>query len=375
MAYSPAMSRIGARLASGWPGLLAWWSLAVVPAGCIPSAPSESLALDQLATALRVSAPLARTPRGLRLGIEDRTTLCFDRPGIRALELDVEATGSLQVLWAAYQGGPVSAIGRRRLPEGPSRLRIDLSQSKGWTPESRPALLVDGTGKLVLTAARVERAPEDPEAFRALSDRALFLGPENIGHTTIHFFQAPWWRASRGSWLPDRLAGLALVLVGLVLLRDRFRRRRPRLGLALALGALFAAGGYDTYFLARFLPRYHLRPEFDPETRIRENYSFEPEVGALAALAREVLGPQERVGVLGEPGDWFGPQTICFNLAPRECVMVRTDRLEQTGISGVGRLRLEDLDALVVLNAEAALPAGFRPVARIDAGSFVARRQ
>ena len=101
-----------------------------------------------------------------------------------------------------------------------------------------------------------------------------------------------------------------------------------------------------------------------------------PDVGALAALARATLRPGERVGAVGVPKGWFAPQTLCFNLAPRPCAILSSGVSEgaHAGISGVGRLRDDELDALVLYRA-GPVPDGFTPIAALGQSAVVARRR
>ena len=73
--------------------------------------------------------------------------------------------------------------------------------------------------------------------------------------------------------------------------------------------------------------------------------------------------------------DWFAPQTLCFYLAPRRCAVVKPGEPEYLGISGVERLRPDELDVIVAFRAADPLPEGFVPIARMSPHVLVARRR
>jgi hypothetical protein len=80
---------------------------------------------------------------------------------------------------------------------------------------------------------------------------------------------------------------------------------------------------------------------------------------------------------MGVPKGWFAPQTLCFNLAPRPCAIVPAGvrEPEHAGISSVGRLRDDELDAIVAYRPGVPVPEGFTPVAALGQSLYVARRR
>jgi hypothetical protein len=259
---------------------------------------------------------------------------------------------------------------------GPGRraLDLDLLPTAGWSRRAVPVLLVDGTGRLRIHTLRAAQfLGTDADASRAHAV-ALIRGPDAIGHTTINFLAPLPPEPTTGRDLPELFGLGGLAVFAAALAGVRLARRRWRPDLAAAAAALAMAGGWDVLAAVRLAPALQLAPEPDPELRIRDHYYFAPDLGQLAALARATLGPSERVGVLGGARDWFGPQTLCFNLEPRPCAVL--DRGTGSGhrISGVGRLRLDDLDAIVTIDPEEPLPAGFVPVALVSRNALVARR-
>lgn len=342
--------------------------------------PGPFLPLDPNAfvAAMHPSCPTTMSGRGVELHVARGASVWFDLARVRALELDVEADQALLVSYSSYEGGPVRTTGKRRVLPGASTLRLDFAEDFQWSAESRPALLVAGTGTLTLMGARAELAPDDPAAFDEYLDHLRRVGPEVVGHTTINYLRPALWSEARGTWLAPRIAWASLAAVVLIAFLAR-GRRRLRLGVLVACASGLAFVGMDAWLLLRIVPAFGFGLELDPEARVRDHYVLSPDAGALAALARATLRPDERVGVACVPNDWAAYEALCFQLAPRRCVIVNPGATadasaEHLGLSGVERLRTDELDALVVLDAPE-VPAGFEPVARLREGAYVARRR
>jgi hypothetical protein len=360
-------------------------ALALSLAAALSASPSRAAAAPELAPVplealrgrLEASAPATFTARGLEIAVDGYALLTLPFAA-QELELEAQADAPVLLSWAARSPAGLRPYGPPwryvAVPRAPAPLRLDLRIAAGWTPAARPALFLKGTGTVIVRAIRARPVPRDAGEARAAFDRAVLWAPESVGHTTINFLTPPYWSASRGRWLADVVGGAALAVFGAALAATRLRRGRFRTAPALALAGLFALAAWDVHFLARFLPMANLRLEPDREVRIRDNYYFDPEFGALAALARAALGPGERVGAMGSPKDWFAPQTLCFDLAPRPCAIVRPGEAVHAGISGVGSLRPEELDAIVSFHG-GALPDGFAVVAAVTPRAVVARRR
>lgn len=338
----------------------------------------QPVALESLRTQLETPAPILFTARGLEIAVDGNTTVSLP---LRAqlLELDVEATGPMMLTWTVRSAErPFRPFGppwrHVTLPRTRARVPLDLRIVDQWIPSAKPMLGLTGVGRVVIHGIRVLPLETELDATRAALDHALLWAPETIGHTTINLLTTPYWSFTREIHLTTVVVGAGVVAGAAWLLIAARRRRRARPEVAVALGALVALALWDLHFLMRFVPMLHLAPTPDVEVRIRDHYDVGPEVGALAALARATLRPNERVGTMGPPGGWFAPQTVCFNLAPRPCVIVKPGERVHTGISGVGRLRDDELDAIVA-HRIAQVPEGFVEVAALGPSAWIARRR
>ena len=347
--------------------------LVAAPAAADPELrpfPVEQLRVDS-------KAPHVFTGGALDIVVEGNVSVTLP-PGIEQVELDVTATGPLQVTAAVKPArGPFTPFGppwrHFVLAPGDSTVPLDFRISSGWVPNAEPVLGLHGSGKLVIRAIRARKTPADLARAFAEFDRANFWAPEGIGHTTINLLTPAYWSESRGSWLSDVVAGVAAGAFAVALAVPFLRRRRRRPALAMAVAALVATGLWNAHLLVRLLPAFHLQPTLDPEERIRDHNWIAPQVGALAALARRTIRPEERVGVIARDQDWFGPETLCFSLAPRPCVFMKRDAPVHHGLQGVGTLRSDEIDAIVVMQGEW-MPTGFERVAGLGRPYFIARR-
>jgi len=234
---------------------------------------------------------------------------------------------------------------------------------------------MEGTGNLVLKRLWMRPAPASSEAWLRGLDEALRWAPMRIGHTSINFGVPPTWNASKGQLLFEVLGigFLVLALVGSLAWLALRRRWRPAPFVAAAGVAAALAG--NVVFLVRAWPALALRPVTDPGSRLRENFHMNPELGALAALARESIRPDQSVGIQTKASDWFAWETLCFHLAPRRCVRVVPEAVAFEGLSGSGRLAADQLDVVIFLHAGVPLLPGFAPVETMSQEAFVARRR
>jgi hypothetical protein len=332
--------------------------------------------LDAVAGRLRATPGVHATPAGIEVAVDGQEYLAFPFAAT-GLELDVEGQGPVLLTWASLNDGGAARFGPPwryvRVPDGASTLRLDLLATAGWTPRSQPILFLDGAGRVVVRAIRARPPSPEPERNRAAYDAVRRWAPDSTSHSTINFLTPAYWSASDGTWFADVAAavGLAALAVTLGVSRLRGGRLRPRL--AVAVGALAAFAVWDAQFAIRYLPMTRLAWEPDPDARVRDGYSFRPEFGALAALARTKLRPGDRVEVIARERDWFAGQTMCFNLAPRPCVFANPGTGLRRGISGVGKLEDGEIDAVVTIR-NGPLPPGFVEVGRVSPTLVVGRR-
>jgi hypothetical protein len=360
-------------------------AVALVSGGPARAAELTPISLESLSGRLDTRVPHTLGPRGLEL-VVDGNQAVFLPLQAQLLELDVEATGPILLTWASQTPGrqprPFGPPWRHlTIPRSRSTVSLDQRITDGWTPSAQPILVLTGAGSVIVHGLRVLPLERDPGAAAAAYDRALLWAPEGLGHTTINLLTPSYWSAPsywNASALPlsDVVAGIAAVAFAAVVAISWRRRGRPGVARGLAAGALVAAGLWNVHTLARFLPAFHLRPTFDVEERIRDHYDFAPDVGALAALARATIRPEEKVGATSVPKGWFAPQTLCFNLFPRRCVILSNGAAgpEHAGIMGVGTLRESELDAVIDYRAPA-LPPAFAPVAGFGTTAVIARRR
>jgi hypothetical protein len=355
-------------------------ALAGAAGNAAADAPARPISLEALRGKLEVSIPYTIDAGGLRLQVDGNTSALLPFSA-EVLELDVEASGPVLLTWASRTPGrPFHAFGppwrHLTLPRERAIVRLDLRITDGWAAQARPAIGLTGMGLVTIHGIRVVPLPSTLGELVADYDRAQFWAPEGPGHTTINFLTPSFWRASRLVWLTDVVAAVSIAASLAALGIGWLRRRRLEVPRALVVGCLTAAVLWNVHTLVRLLPVFHLRPTLDVEARIRDHYDVAPDVGALAALARATLRPGERVGVIGSQGNWFSPQTLCFNLAPRPCVIMTAGvpAREHAGISGVGRLRDDQLDAVITYRA-GPLPEGFTPVAALGSSAVIGRRR
>ena len=320
------------------------------------------------------------SPEGLTVEVEGSPVgLFLPLPGAEVLQLDYRSIGQVMLTWVSASGNSLplphsSPWHREVLAPGTGRITLDLRTTPLWRPERTPFLLLEGTGTVVLTGLRVRTASQDPaERIRSL-DEAVRWSPIRVGHSTINSLDPPIWSASRDVRWMDVLgvAFVGLAVAGALASWARSRRIRPGPPIAIAAVAVALAG--NVVFAVRAAPALSLVPGLEPDARLRQWTAFHPELGPLAALARREIGARERVGVLAGENDWFGWETLCFQLAPRPCVNVVAGATAFSGLQGVDRLRADEIDALVYFHAKVPLPTGFRPVAVLDKNAFVARR-
>jgi hypothetical protein len=349
--------------------------------------PGVALAAALLALATGCPGPrttvfqdLALPPEGLTFLVDGVSMTMLPAGGIEEMELEYRASGQLQLTYGTTESpegmkDPQIPWRYLPLPPGPGTVRLDLRTTPGWSPSRKPFLRLAGTGELTLTRGRARPVPRGTAELKDGVDHAWRWAPVSLGHGTINLLDPPYWKVSEQKLLFGGLGWIFVALATAGAATLALVRRRWWPGPAVALAAVAVVGLGDGIFWARMLPPLDLRPTVDVEERIRDHYRFDPEVGPLAALARATLPPGDRVGIMVPAGAWFPWETLCFNLAPRRCVVLQAGAEDHAGLQGVDRLSLRDLDAIVTFHAGEPLPPGFAPVATLNRNALVARRR
>ena len=355
----------------------ATWAAMLLAAAPLPGA--REVPLREFAAQIGSTSPLRLTSEGIGVDVDGWIGLILPLAGAEALQIDYRSAGFVMLTWSSASGSTVPIPHsppwhRQILAPGPGRVTLELATTPLWGADRSPFLFLEGTGTVVVTGLRARAAAQDPAERTRSSDEALRWAPIRVGHTTINWIDSPVWIASRKLLLQDALgvAFATLAVGGMLAWWATKRRWRP--GPAIALAAIAAVAAGNGVFAVRAAPALTLVPSLDPDARLRKWTAFDPELGPLAALARGVIGPTERVGVLAKEPNWFGWETLCFHLSPRPCVQVVSGSPEYSGLHGVDRLRPDQIDTLVFFHAGAPLPPGFAPFAILDKNAFVARR-
>jgi hypothetical protein len=337
--------------------------------------------VDLVATAaeMQSTTPLYRKRKGVELLVDQRAIVILPLAGSQELELEYEAAGPYLLTFGNFDGvDPIDPTSRpwryRRLAPGRGTLKVDLREASGFTTKTRPYLAIHGNGRFELARLRVRPLPTTREEVLAGFDRAQLWAPNAMDYTVVNALETPMWSAVRGTPLYLVLGVAFLALVAAVAAGWRLLRKAWHVQAALAAGALLAAGAGDVVSMAKLLPALELAPKPDPERRIRENYAFNPEAGALAALARASLRPGDRVGIVCLDYLWHARELLCFNLAPRRCVYMDPGQAEHAGLSGVDRLLPGEIDAVVSYQSDEPPPPGFTRTAQLGPRAWVARR-
>lgn len=355
--------------------------ICVLFAALVPGARAKDTPVDLAALRPKVqcSGPCVVKGAGLELAV-DRTASCvLPIRGARRLTLSYEAGSSFRLDWTPM---PTRADKNWRpdsqfmqglaIAPGPGRCELDLRPSPDWQGDSQVVLIFEGTGRFAIQAATADYL--EPEARGAAEKRwAFFWLPERARHTTVNLVTPVYWDIRTGrSWTVvwGWATTVLLVLAALVAWFWRPLRAPYRLPL-LALACVMV---YQVHMLIRFWPMLHKELLATADECIRDNY-FSPEFGQLAATARKTIPMDATVQIAGKPGDWFAPQTLAFNLAPRSCGIKNKKRETYRGIGGLTGIRPEDADYFISFYGAGTPPPEFIKIYEQSPQVFIARRQ
>lgn len=317
-------------------------------------------------------------PGGAAIPVAAVRTVLLPLPGAQEVVLDYQLDGGpLLLTWCASNDGRYEPFGwywrHRALEPGRGQARLDVRTAADARPGSTPVLILLGNGRLTVTGLQVLGPEVAPEAHWAAIDLARRLAPEAETHITVNSLAPAFWSVSRGIHLHPWLGAAFVALAAAGLLGTWLAQRRWRPAAPLLAAALVAVVASDLHAAWRLAPMWRLAPEADPEARLRQGYPLAPEAARLAAAARAVIPASADVLVRSAGPDWYSPQVICFNLAPRRCVIAH-GQAPVAGLAGVDQPRDLDLRAVVSINAGGAPPPGFVEAARTSPGGFVALR-
>lgn len=354
------------------------WAAALL--AVVPLQGAQEIPIASIVDGIRSTGELTLRPEGLSFPVEGWVAVFLPLPNVEILEVDYHAQGHVQLTWGSAKGTSAPSPQtppwhHERLGPGKGRATLDLRTTPAWSPDRVPILHFEGTGEVVLTGLRARPSLPGPEAATQARDEAFRWAPLRVGHTSINFLDLPRWKDSKDLSLYGVLGGAFLLAAcgGLLGLLALGRGWRPAPVLAVAAVAAILAG--NAAFLVRAWPVLHLAPVTDSGERLRRNMDLHPTAGALAALAREAVGPGERVGVQSGPADWFAWETICFHLQPRPCARVVPGAKAFEGLPGTEPIPADRIDVVVYLQARDPLLPGFAPVASLGPRAFVARRR
>jgi hypothetical protein len=310
--------------------------------------------------------------------VDARRHVLLPLPGVQELELDYQVDGGpLLLTWCAATDGQYEPFGwywrHQPLQPGRGRVRLDMRITSRYRPDSTPLLVLHGNGRITFTGLRVLGPEATAEAHWAAIDSARRLAPESFGHITFNSLAPSMWSVSRGANLHERLGAAFVALAATGLLGAWAVRRRWRPGAPLLAAVVVAVALSDLHAAWKLAPPWRLAPHLDPEARLRDGYPFAPEAAALAVAARAAIPAGASVMVLSAGGDWFSPRVLCFQLAPRRCVIAHGQE-PAAGLSGVDQLGDLEVGAVVSINAGTEPPPGFAAVARTSPRGFVALR-
>lgn len=300
-------------------------------------------------------------------------------PGIQELEIDYQLDGGpFMLTWAASTDGRYEPFGwywrHQRLEPGRGRVRLDLRITANDRPDSSPLLVLHGNGRFTVSRLRVLGPEATPEAQWAAIDRARRLAPEAVTHITVNSLAPSFWSVARGLHLHEWIGAAFVALAAAGMLAVWALRRRWQPAAPLLAAAVLAVAASDLHAAWRLAPPWRLAPSVDPEQRLRDGYPLAPEAAWLAVAARAAIPAGADVVVRSAGTDWYSPRVLCFQLAPRRCVIAHGQE-PVAGLSGVDQLRDMDIRAMVSINAGAEPPPGFTAVARTSPRGFVALRR
>ncbi len=306
--------------------------------------------------------------------VDKRANVMVDLPRISEVSFDYETDGHFMLLYFAVekQKDPDPLYMQyKRIRKGKGRVDLDFRRTIDWSPESRPHLVLKGTGNFSITNATINTV-SSIEEFIKEKNSALFWVPERVMNTSVNYTTPVYWDYFRNIAFADILGLIFLLLLVASFFARLFYRpfdiKKAAITLSLVLTFV-----YSLHFTVRFLPMINAGPLASANERIKENY-FYPEFGIITAKAREMVKGSDIVAVFAGKGNWILKNTVCFNLEPVKCVFYEEGSVELAGLRA-GRIGFSEVNILVAYNPDNAIPAGYEKIYELNKNVYIARKR
>lgn len=347
----------------------------------------ESVPLRDLISHIQTDAEKRGGADGLVLSIDRAARLALPLPGVKKLVLEYETKDNFLIKYTTILPDNAEVNPREfmhvTIPAGSGKMTLDFRATPKWSANSLPFLMLNGTGELTFTSISALASDKGTD-FDAEKIGAFFWQPEEVKHTSINFLTAVYWDISQKQFWITTLGRwfiyLALILAILLFGYRNFGAKKEEDSLMLSestympiLCAVFILIA-NIHFMVRFAPLIHGQVFPSSNDKIRLNYQH-PEFGHLAAAAHENISPDSTVLVYGQVGDWFSPQTFCFNIAPITCAMTTEQKDVYKGISGLTEIAADDVDVIIFYHSALSLPPGFQKIFELNQYAYIAEKQ
>lgn len=312
---------------------------------------------------------------GISFDIDKKAYIFVKLPNVARIKFDYHANGYFYVYYATvkekkYRLAHHLLMGRS-LTKGSGSLDLNLRHTINWSPESYPMLIVQGTGQLLLKNIKATTV-SDLSAYRAEKKRAFFWRPEVIRVTTINFLTPVFWDFENQLHWPVVL-GLLFILAALASAGLAYFRGLGA-GKYLRILSIIFIMVFSVHFIIRFIPAVNAAPFLSTSDKIKK-YSLWPELGQLTAAVGEMIKPADKVVFMGEEGDWFSPETICFNIAPVKCIFPASGAVGYKGLYDPARFNVSSANVLVSYNSKQKLDAAFIKKYELNKNAYIAIRK
>lgn len=331
--------------------------------------------VSPLPSLFKTGAPKNLVEGGVAFDIDKRAVILLKLPHVAKLDFSYKAEGYFRLYYATAVEGNFRLSNEflmsRPLLKNKGRLKLDLRHTLNWSADSFPLLIVEGTGRFSISNLKAFTV-SNPGAYRKEKNRAFFWRPEVVRETTINFLTPVYWDFENKMHWPVVLGALFfLAALGIAVVRYFWGQKYDYLLRTVSILFILI---YSVHFLIRFLPIVNFDPFISNNEKVKKNYSS-PEFGQLAAAAREIIKPDDRVVFLGEEKDWFSPKALCFNIAPTKCVLYEQDSRQYASVRDVIKLEPSDVNIAVHYNSAHDLLPGFEKLYELNKNVFIAVRK